>query len=242
QEAAIPAVENVRYYLRVDGFKGIGQDSQLVKLKASILPFQIRSVQSAKGGNTGYATVLLKGGKFSPQMQIFLQRDTLLIPADSLGFVDGTKAFARFNLLNQPLGLYTVRGLHPLGDTASWHYYEIEPGGPPDVVTFLRHPVSVTTRRRGPTTGVVPQLMTLDFENRGNTDIPIPYQPVRSVGGAPLSFSSGDLIGSQATELQVPLLELEGPQAYLRAGAKGSMVIWVNWAGKPMFFAVEKIK
>jgi hypothetical protein len=104
QEAAIPTVENVPYYLMVDGAKGFGKDSQLVVLKASILPFSIRSVDATKGGNTGYATVLLKGAKFSQQMQVFLQRDTVIIPTDSLGVVNGTKAFARFNLAGKPLG------------------------------------------------------------------------------------------------------------------------------------------
>jgi len=240
QEAAIPTVENIPYFLMVDGLKGTGQDSQLVKLKAYVLPFQIRTVDATKGGNAGFATVLLKGAKFDPLMQVYLVADTIQIPLDSLIFVDATKVFARFNLNDKALGQYTLTGLHPNGDTATWQYYEIEPGGPPKVVTLLRHPPSVTTPRIARPSSRPPLVMTLEFENQSNNDIPIPYQPVRSIGEAPLSLSSAGLPGSNATEIQVPLRELNGPVDYLRPGAKGSVLIWVNWGEKAMMFIVEQ--
>jgi hypothetical protein len=82
--------------------------------------------------------------------------------------------------------------------------------------------------------------ITLDFENLSNVDVPLTYQPVKSIGGAPMALKSSDLLGSQATEVQVPLLELDGPKGYLRAGGKGSVVIWVNYKSKPMVFLVEQ--
>ena len=240
QEAAIPTVENISYFLMVDGLKGAGQDSQLVKLKASVLPFQIRTVDATKGGNAGFATVLLKGAKFDPLMQLHLVADTIQIPLDSLIFVDATKVFARFNLNDKALGQYTLTGLHPNGDTATWQYYTIEPGGPPKVVTFLRHPPSITTPINARPSSRPPLVMTLEFENQSNNDIPIPLQPVRSLGGAPLSLSSAGVWSSNATEIQVPLRELNGPVDYLRPGAKGSVLIWVNWGEKAMVFIVEQ--
>ena len=238
QEAPIPLVaQNGHYYLRVDGRKGM-KDTQLVKLRAYVLPFSFRTVQAAKGGNTGFATVLLTGGRFDPNMTLFLEKDTVKIPVDSLGFVDGTKAYARFNLKDRPIGQYILRGQHPQGDTAAYRYYEVVAGGDPKIVTYLRHPQTAITRR-GINQGIVKLFITLEFENQGTNDIPIPSQPVRSVADAPIALTSTDLVTSTATELLVPMHELEGPQTYLRAGAKGSILIWVNFSDKAMVYLVE---
>lgn len=240
QELNIPLVEpSTSYYLRVDGFLGSTRDTQTIELLARVIPFSIRDVQARKGGNTGKVTLLLQGGRFDPGMQLSLRLDTLRIPADSIGFVDGSRAYVRFNLQDQPLGQYLLEGLHPSGDTASWRYFTVEPGGPPQVQVYLRHPQGVTVRGGAIPGGLRPLNMRVEFENQSNVDIPLPLQLVRSVADAPLAFTSGELPLSTATELLVPLLEQGGPTGYLRPGAKGSVLIWVNYAEKAMVFVLD---
>ena len=79
QTIVVPELQKGQYYLMAYGttthIDSTGQfvREQTIDLKAEIIPFEIREINSNKGGNTGNVTIELKGAKFSPDMEVSLE-------------------------------------------------------------------------------------------------------------------------------------------------------------------------
>jgi hypothetical protein len=252
QEVIIPAVDSGSYYITAI-WNGISNNTQSISLKAEILPFAIRSVNTDHGGNTGSVTVELKGSKFEPNMQIYLHSDSLNldIPATGSFFVNSIKLFASFNLNQQPLGKYdVVMRKANLDSTKLVRGFTIEPGNNGG---FYIGGISSNGQNGSSTTpGCDPgaeegfegglQLgfnspgsvifgnsfsMTLLFGNSGNTDIPVPSKILISEGGLPISLTASG-VQDNTTDLMVEFNELNGPPGVLRPGATGGILIYTK--------------
>lgn len=80
QEIIIPVLSEGTYYITVYGrhlfTQPINSPPQPITLKAEILPFAIRTVNSNKGGNTGNVTVKIEGSKYVTGMVAKLKSTT----------------------------------------------------------------------------------------------------------------------------------------------------------------------
>lgn len=229
QELIIPSMKKGTYYLMVYGSSPM--NTQPIKLLARVLPFEIRSIEAKKGGNTGKVTVLIKGAKFEPDMRVSLissQGDTL--DAVKLLLVNTIKGYATFNLKGVATGMYHVYAKNSSGETTMMiNGFEVVPGGPPDLSVDVRGPGS-SAAGRGLT-------MSIDFQNTGDVDIDFPSVLLKSTGGAPVALTAAGLKDG-IKQMVVPLKESGAASGTLRPGAKGSIIIY-SFSSSGLGFTVD---
>ncbi|MCR6637545.1 MAG: right-handed parallel beta-helix repeat-containing protein [Sporocytophaga sp.] len=222
QEIVIPTLKAGNYYVYVHANSSSGAQQQ-VSLYAGILNFEIRSLQSSKGGNRGKVTVLAGGSKFDPAMSFYLIHGADSIAAEKLMLVNATKAYVTFNLYGAKPAYYDVVAVNTQGDTAVvTNGFNVVEGGRPNLVTYINAPGGVRGRR------IVP--MTIEFINNGEVDIENAVIYISSKGGAPIAATDRDLQNASQT-LAVLLTELGGPHGLVRPGARGSVTIYTQSTG-----------
>ena len=106
-EVVVPVLETGTYYLMAKGSTS-SQSAQNIEVSASIINFEILSVNSNHGTNTGYLTTQITGAKFDTIMDFRLKMGDVVIPADDVSFDKTTESYATFNLKDVPLGVYDL--------------------------------------------------------------------------------------------------------------------------------------
>ncbi|MDF2191999.1 CARDB domain-containing protein [Paraflavitalea sp. CAU 1676] len=219
QEIIIPALQAGTYYLMVSGRMG-ALDVQSISLLASVLHFEIRSVEAAEGGNTGQATILVKGSKMDVVKELRLRNGGSVIVADKIDHIDPTSLYARVDLDSAALGAYDVVVENEAGDTAvSVQGFKVVPGTAAQITTNVIAPPNTRP------TNVLS--IRVEFSNNGNTDIVNPVVKLTSLGGAPIALKPGEL-GKAGATLTLPLEEAGGPAGRLRPGAKGTIIVYAK--------------
>jgi hypothetical protein len=218
QETIIPELKSGEYYLMADGM--VSGNSQTVELLAKVLKYAITSVNSDKGGNTGSVTVQVKGAKLSNLSKLYLHLGSIVIPADSFKIINSTLVYVSFNLKDRPQATYNVVAVNTVGDTAILQNgFTIVAGLSPTLYTNVAVP---NDTRLGNIITIAVQ-----FTNAGNTDIVNPELQLRSIAGAPISFSIAGL-SANTTELMIPVSEINGPPGILRPGASGTVIVYAK--------------
>lgn len=218
QEIIIPVLEAGTYYLLING-RMQGNVVQPVKVKASVLHFEIRSVEAAEGGNTGMATILVKGSKMNGVTAVRLRNDTGSITAERIQVIDPTSLYARFDLNGAAVGIYDVVAVHENGDSTA-----LEQG-----FTVVAGAAQLTTNVISPPNTRPSNVFSIqvEFANTGNTDIINPVVRLTSLGGAPIALKPADLANA-GKELTLTLQEAGGPAGRLRPGAKGTIIVYAK--------------
>lgn len=230
QEIIIPELAPGTYYLMVYG-SALPPALQPVSLLATILNFELRSVDAVKGGNTGSVTLLIKGSKLGGVNSVRLKNAGRTIIADSIKIVDPTKLFATFNLRGVPLGLYDVNAQNNQGDTAVLHdAFTVVAGSNEGLITNVVAPPSTRP------SNVIS--LKVEFRNAGNVDLINPVLKLTSLSGAPIAFTVEDLVANKK-ELTLVLQELNGPVGILRPGASGTVIVYAK-ALTPLGFMLIK--
>lgn len=257
QELIVPSLRKGTYYIMTYG-QVSGNTTQPVTLLAEILPFEIRSVQTNQGGNTGNVTVKIEGAKFDNNMEVRLEDSTRgMVIAHSVYYINSTTIFATFDLQGESIGLYNVvlrklnNELAILEDGFEIVTGAIGGGGNIGgdnggnngfsctidnisteglLNTNIQHPPNTRLNR------VV--AITIQYANNSNIDIPIPTRLLISTGGAPLSYVPTQFILSNQ-ELFLEFSELNGPLDVLRPGANGSLTIYTK-AIAPLSFLLKE--
>jgi hypothetical protein len=219
QEIIIPALKPGTYYLMING-RMRTNTTQPVKVKASVLHFEIRSVDATEGGNTGVATVLLKGSKMNGVTAVRLRNATGAITAERVQIIDPTSLYARFDLNGAAVGIYDVVAVHENGDsTALEEGFTVVAGSATQLMTNVISPPN--TRPSNVLS------IQVEFANTGNTDIINPVVRLTSLGGAPIALKPADLENA-GKELTLTLQEVGGPAGRLRPGAKGIVIVYAK--------------
>ncbi|MFZ4411773.1 MAG: CARDB domain-containing protein [Bacteroidales bacterium] len=217
QELLVPYLFKGNYYMLLYG-RTLVSPQQKIKITPEILNFEVRSINSNKGGNSGKITVALLGSKFNAFMKIRLQRGNDTIHAESLQLVNITKAFVKFNLINAVPGFYNVIVEHLCeGTIVIPNGFEVKNGTPNYLSVNAIAPNNVRAGR------VISY--TVEYANLGNTDIIAPSIDIKSYAGAPISVDAAGL-SNNATTLHIPLQILGEPNNILRPGITGSIVIY----------------
>ena len=230
-EVYIPFTQPEFYGVNLKGNTQAG-NSQDIVIQADILPFEIRSINPTYGGNTGRVTVELLGSKFTPGMEVWLEKDTFLIDADTLIYVDLHKAYAVFNLQGQPLGTYTL-GIYGgcYGDDYLVDGFEIVNGIKDGLLVNMVMPNTPVWYR------VV--AVTFEYVNAGNVDIVNTVMDVKSVTLSTVGLEQGTV--KESTEKVLPfLLDSPGePPGILRPGRYGMKTFYCYLKGN-LGFIIEK--
>lgn len=250
QFVIVPDAQEGIYYILYYSQNSDPIDQQ-VDLYAEILPFSLTSISANEGGNTGTVTVLLTGTRFEPTMNIRLENESGQIPTMAIANVTPTSAFVTFNLNGANLGLYDVIGNNSNGDDDTlYNAFTIVEGTlgndflqlscssgtasgiilDGEDILDLQYIHQLWTRPNR----IVP--ITLQMENVGNVDVPVPTRFVISMEGAPISFEEDDFT-QQLTELYLVFREVDGPENILRPGGISQVTFYAK-AIQPLQFTL----
>jgi len=199
QEILIPSLEQGTYYLMAQGAAfEIGHwgstvitrnlvPVQNISISASIVNFEILSVNANHGSNMGSVTTKVTGAKFEDVMDIRLVQGDEYLPAQKVYVNNSSEAYVTFDLTEMPLGTYDVEAELPGGViTVKEDAFTVEEGVPSELMLRLLVPASVRNGNTFP--------ITLEYGNTGYTDL--------NVIGFKVVSRNGHPIGTTAEELQ----------------------------------------
>ena len=219
QEILIPSLAQGTYYIMVKGHT-TDNSIQSVTLLASIINFEIISVNANSGTNTGSVTTQIIGAKFDTIMDFRLANSNSYLPAEKVFFHNSTESYATFNLRDQETGVYDMVAELPGGIiTVKGQAFVVETGLPAELLTNIIAPASV---RNGNTFTV-----TIEYGNNGSTDLNISGFLLVSTNGFPIAFES-DSLANNATELTFETAEPNGNPDVIRPGHFASKTIFVK--------------
>lgn len=219
QEVIISELKAGTYYLLVYGYHR--QESlQDISLLARILPFEIRSVETSAGGNTGPVTTCIQGAKFTPGTKFSLMGPEI-IEASKIYYISSTKVFATFDLDGATIGNYDVVASDSTYESTATKLngFKIEKSRGAILETDLDHPLSTRAGR------IVP--IHIYYANGGNIDMPTPERSVISLSKVPVSEFVEDQKYNYLS-VEIRLEEIEGPEDILRPGAGGAKTIYAG--------------
>ncbi|MBO9703531.1 MAG: right-handed parallel beta-helix repeat-containing protein [Sporocytophaga sp.] len=212
QEAIISEMKPGTYYVMVYGENEFGR-IQEVTLKASILHFEIRSVKTNVGGDSGPVTTCIQGAKFNPGCEFYIYNNNRPTKAIKVYYVNPTKVFATFNLEGAAHGYYDVVAVDTISgeEAVKLNGFRVEKSTQELLLTDLDHPNSARAGQ------IVP--IHVHFANGGNIDIPTPRRTiVCTAAKVPLGLTVQEL-QYYFTSLNMEFTEPEGPDGVLRPGA-----------------------
>ena len=203
QEILIPTLEQGTYYLMAQGTAfetGPVTDTliihnrflvmvpiQNISISTDVVDFEILSINSNHGSNTGSVTVKVTGAKFEHVMDFRLVNGDSYLPAQKVYYVNSSESYVTFDLTEMPLGTYTMEAELPGGViTAKEDAFTVEEGLPAQLVVHLVTPASVRNGNTFP--------LTLEYGNSGLTDL--------NVIGFKVISRNGHPIGTTVEELQ----------------------------------------
>lgn len=219
QEILIPSLQQGTYYIMANG-QTSNNASQSVTLLASIIHFEILSVNTDHGTNTGSVTTQIIGAKFDTIMDFRLANSNGYLPAEKIFFNNSTETYATFNLRDQQTGVYDMVAELPGGIiTVKGQAFVVEQGLPAELLSNIIAPASV---RNGNTFTV-----TIEYGNNGSTDLDISGFLLVSTNGFPIAFTS-DSLANNATELTFETGEPHGNPDVMRPGYFATKTIFVK--------------
>lgn len=217
-ELTVPSLKAGTYYLRLN-MGNVTSNYSTLDINASILDFDIISVDAARGANSGSLTTHIRGAKFDTIMDFRLEHNGVYIPASKIHVKNSTDAYTTFDLTDLTPGQYDVVAELQGG-------YIVTKSGAFVIEQGL--PSCLNARIEGPSTvriGVMFQT-TVEYSNTGMTDVPVEGLMVISRNGQPISFTTQGL-SEQSMRLLVPIAETDGNPGVLRPGFSGSRTIFV---------------
>jgi subtilase family serine protease len=247
QSIIISDLEAGIYYIMA--YSVVGAPEQPVELLAEIVPFELQSIDTDEGGNTGSVTTEIRGTRFAEGMMVFLENNNTEIQAAQVNVVSPQRAFVTFDLLNQPLDTFDViavssdatdesilpdgfiiaTGTEPMGGLA----FSCDSGSGATPFYTVSDDIStgnpLELERIYPATARPNQLITITFRytNNGNIDVQVPQVLISSLGGAPLSIDPEDF-EEENLELGMEFEEEDGPPGILRSGGVATYTVFTR--------------
>jgi len=236
QQIIVPTLIPGTYYILITG-NSTDANKQPIEILASILPFEIISVESNRGGNTGNVTVKLTGAKFTPDMQVRLDDGSNIYQGMNLQHISSSEVFVTFNLSDAQLGIYDVIAENNAGDLALFEDgFEIIEGvafsgeGDNGFVCSIENIGGYELLNENIVTPAAVRInrvvsITIQYSNNGTIDLPAPSRFLLSLRGAPLARNVDELDRNDQ-ELYLEFREYNGPPNILRPGASGSLTVY----------------
>ena len=225
-ELYIPSTRPGYYGITLEGSRP-DLHPQIVKIRADILPFELRSINPSYGGNDGKVTVELNGSRFRPDMEVWMENGGDTLRPEYVIFESFYKAYARFDLNGVDTGDYNI-GIYNYceGESALVSAFHVLPPTPDGLAHNLIFPNSPRPNRT--------IAMVLEYGNMGNTDIENVVLEIESVAGSFISLTTEGL-SERSTTVTVPLNIPGEPEGLLRPGCRGTVTIYAYTAGSLVF-------
>lgn len=205
------------YYIMVQSSSDNVGNSD-VTLLASILNFEIVSIEGNRASNTGSTTVEIRGSQFDTVMDFRLVKEGVKIPAEKVTFVNSTKVYATFNLTDQSEGVYSLEAELPGGAiTTKENCFTVRQSVPAELMLRIYGESAIVV---GSTA-----VFTIEYANMGETDIPIPALLVD--GGEHFIALDADSLVNEQKQIIVPIADERGS---VRPGESGIITIYVKAA------------
>lgn len=213
----VPTTVAGTYYVSI---RSRSTSSDTFSLRADLVPFGISSLSRTIVGNSGEATLQIKGARFSPATSFSLLNSAGVevvqaINTDERPVLDASTAYAMFDLAGIDPGAYFVRAID--GDLVS----NLLP------LTVTTGTGRVDATLTAPTRSLTDRLvrLQLDYGNSGDNDVLAPLIIVRSLNG---NLLWTDIDGESEGQSQLALLGTadQGPSGTLMPGASGQIVIY----------------
>ncbi|MDA3616640.1 CARDB domain-containing protein [Polluticaenibacter yanchengensis] len=249
QRVIITNVTNREYYIIVR-CSSAQPAIQNIILMAEVMPFSILNVTNASGGNIGNVTVRIDGTLFTNSMTATLTRNGTSITASAIHYTNSTGLYATFNLAGAPLGLYDVvltkpdntqarltggfrvevannggliTGSGPNKVPGNGNEPGCDPGSPSGKNSQLVIELIVpSTALLGRTVAI-----QINYQNPTNYDIPAQSRLLSTIDGMQLALRKED-IEKGSSSIYLDLTEPGGPPGIIRAGARGSVIIYTR--------------
>lgn len=206
------------YYIMVQSSSDLTASCP-VSVLASVLHFEIVSVDANQAGNTGSTTTEIRGSQFDTVMDFRLVKEGVKIPAEKVTFVNSTKVYATFNLTDQAEGIYSLEAELPGGAiTTKENCFTVRQSVPAELMLRIYGESAIVIG----STAVV----NIEYANMGETDIPIPALLVD--GGEHFVALDADSIDNEQNTITVPIAE--NGSSSIRAGQSGVISIYVKAA------------
>ena len=222
--------------------------TQTISLKAVKLPFAILNVQSNSGGNTGNVTVKISGSLFSNNMVATLTKNSTIITASAVYFVNTTSVYATFNLAGKPLGIYDVSLTKPDTTVAllanSFSIVPANNGGlitgggingipgngndvgcDPNAPSGLNAQLVSELVLPPKVFGGWPFVIQINYSNPTNIDIAAQTRILYCLDGFPIALSAAGL-ATAGSSIYLELSEPGGPPGIIRAGGSGTITLY----------------
>jgi hypothetical protein len=164
-----PIDQTGTYYVAVYGNTASGAPNYT--LTATDIPFSLTAVESQVVGNTGKATIKVKGARFEEgtTFQLVNGQGTPIAQIRDR-FQDSTTDFVTFDLSGQSTGAYSLKAIQPNGSTTTLNNaVTVEEGigaivdevidGPSRVWVGQKYPISINYGNSGDTDGAAPLLI-----------------------------------------------------------------------------------
>jgi hypothetical protein len=162
QQSLLAATQAGTYFIFLNGRPGAGSQTAFT-ISAIDLPFGIRGLSPASGGNAGLATVTITGTQMSPSTRVsLLGPDGTSYSAQSVVFKNTDTLFATFDLTGLSTGKYDVQITDQGRNATDAGAFTVTSGGGGNVVYNMSAPEFV----RDGTMGTV----TVTYENIGTSD------------------------------------------------------------------------
>lgn len=205
------------YYIMVQSSSDLTASCP-VSVLASVLQFEIVSIDGNQAGNTGSATTEIRGSQFDTVMDFRLVKEGVKIPAEKVTFVNSTKVYATFNLTDQSEGVYSLEAELPGGAiTTKENCFTVRQSVPAELMLRIYGESAIVV---GSTA-----VFTIEYANMGETDIPIPALLVD--GGEHFIALDADSLVNEQKQIIVPIADERGS---VRPGESGIITIYVKAA------------
>ncbi|ALB42470.1 hypothetical protein AA650_20215 [Anabaena sp. WA102] len=220
QEIVIPETQAGTYYVLAYG-QTVAESTPSFSIEAKLLDFEIHSLSTKVGGNSGKVTVVISGAKFDSGTTFTLVDKNLgiEIATSRLDLLDSTKAFATFNLKGKKAGSYNLVAKNKDNQTVTLQdSFSVVEGGKANFETDIIAPSAV---RPGDIISI-----TIQYANNGNVDFESPLGLLVSETEAPVSFTKEGL--TNETTLDLVLKAENSPFGVLAPGATGSITFYTK--------------
>ena len=213
QPVLIHAAQTGKYFVLVHGIDGAA-GGQAFSITPTLMAAGATSVAANHGSNLGSVTVTISGSGFNQSTTAALSLGGITRSAGSVQLVDGNTLFATFDLAGLDQGAYNLQTTTD-GVTATLADAFTVNAAPAGLLDFgLSHPAFIRSGSQA--------TLTLEYINRGETDLPAPLFIVSTDNGR---FALSDQVGFVDDHIEVLGISHSGPAGILPPGARGTVTI-----------------
>jgi RHS repeat-associated protein len=214
QALTVPVTLPGTYYVLARSRAGAAGSSTFT-VTATQPVFGMESVSPNTGGNTGKATVEIRGTKLTPNTQVSLMMGAATLNATNIDFRDSSLLYVTFDLTGQPAGNYDVTltsGSNSVTLPSGFAVTVGQTNQASQLQVFLTTPEDVRLGREGK--------LLVDYVNTGTNDI---VAPLLRITADHASFRWENQQAFASGEIYLLGIAPSGPAGVLRPGQRGQI-------------------